>query len=120
VFSVSLVSGSIARQVLHGASCDACKTRLTSEMLLRTSVFVYFNEYSDAEQSLTYPSEKLALTVGAAVTLMESMMAEVADLNSVEQHITAALINCRLALYSLCTLRGRWYYCSEHSCPNRE
>jgi hypothetical protein len=34
--------------------------------------------------SLTYPSEKLAKTIGAAVTLMEFMMAEVAQLNSVE------------------------------------
>jgi hypothetical protein len=32
-------------------------------------------------------------SVGAAVTLLESMMAEVAHLNSVEQHITAAIKN---------------------------
>jgi hypothetical protein len=38
---------------------------------------------SDTEQSLTYPSEKLVETAGGAVTLMESMMAEVAHLNSV-------------------------------------
>jgi hypothetical protein len=62
-------------------------------VLLRTSVFIYFKEYSDTEQSLTYPSEKLVETVGAAVTLMESMMAEVAHLNSVEQHITATINN---------------------------
>jgi hypothetical protein len=62
-------------------------------MLLRTTVFIYFKEYSDTEQSLTYPSEKLAETVGTAVTLMESMMAEVAHLNAVEQHITAAIKN---------------------------
>jgi hypothetical protein len=30
-------------------------------------------------------------TVGTAVTLMESMMAEVAHLSPVEQHITAAI-----------------------------
>jgi hypothetical protein len=40
-------------------------------VLLRTSVFIYFKEYSDTEQSLTCPSEKLVETVGAAVTLME-------------------------------------------------
>jgi hypothetical protein len=61
-------------------------------VLLWTSVFIYF-KYSDTDQSLTYPSEKLAETVGAAVTLMENMMAEVAHLNSVEQHITAAIKN---------------------------
>jgi hypothetical protein len=93
VFSIAYVSGFFARQVLHGVSCDACKTCLTSEVLLQISVFIYFMEYSDTEQSLTYPSEKLVETVSAAVTLMESMMAEVAHLNSVEQHITAAIKN---------------------------
>jgi hypothetical protein len=39
VFSVAYVSGSIDMQVLLGVSCDACKTCLTSEVLLRTSVF---------------------------------------------------------------------------------
>jgi hypothetical protein len=90
VFSVAYVSGSIAKQVLHGVNCDACKTSLSSEVLLWTSVFIYFKECSDAEKSLAYPSEKLAETVGAAVTLMVSMTAEVAQLNLVEQHITTA------------------------------
>jgi hypothetical protein len=90
---VAYISGYITIQVLHCVSCDACKTCLTSEVLLQTSVFIYFKKYSDTEQSLTYPSEKLVKTVGVAVTLMESMMAEVAHLNSVEQHITAAIMN---------------------------
>jgi hypothetical protein len=67
VFSVAYVSGFIARQVLHGVSCDAGKACLTFEVLLRTNVFIYFKEYSDTKQSLTYPSEKLVETVGAAV-----------------------------------------------------
>jgi hypothetical protein len=74
VFSVACISGSIARHVLCGVSHDACKTCLTFEVLLRTNVFIYFKEYSDTEQSLTYPSEKLVKTVGAAVTLMKSTM----------------------------------------------
>jgi hypothetical protein len=49
--------------------------------------------YSDTEQPHTYPSEKLVETVGTAVTLMESVMAEVAHLNSVQQHITVAIKN---------------------------
>jgi hypothetical protein len=57
VFSAAYVSGSIARQVLYGVSCDACKTFLTTEVLLRTTVLIYFKEYSDTEQSLTCPSE---------------------------------------------------------------
>jgi hypothetical protein len=77
VFSVAYVSGSTARRVLHGVNSDAYKTWLTFEVLLRTSVFIYLKEYNDTEQSLTYPSEKLVETVGAAVTLMESMIAEV-------------------------------------------
>jgi hypothetical protein len=40
-------------------------------VLLRTSVITYFKDYSDTEQSFTYPTEKLVETVGAAVTLME-------------------------------------------------
>jgi hypothetical protein len=68
MFLVAYVSGSIVIQVLHDVSCDACKMCLTSEVLLRTSVFIYFKKYSDTEQSLTYPSEKLVETVGAAVT----------------------------------------------------
>jgi hypothetical protein len=51
VFSVAYVSGSIARQVLRGVSCDACKTCLISQVLLSTNVFIYFKEYSDTEQS---------------------------------------------------------------------
>ncbi|PNF32279.1 hypothetical protein B7P43_G16945 [Cryptotermes secundus] len=91
VFSVVYVSGSIARQVLRSISCEACKTCLTSEVLLSASVFIYFKECSDTEQSLTYPSEKLVETVGTAVTLMVSIMMETAHLNSVEHHITAAI-----------------------------
>jgi hypothetical protein len=41
VYSVTYVSGSIARQVLRGVSCDACKTCLTSEVLLPANVFIY-------------------------------------------------------------------------------
>jgi hypothetical protein len=54
--------------------------QLTSQVLLSTSVFIYFKEHSDKEQSLTYPSEKLK-TIGTSIILMESMMAEVAHLN---------------------------------------
>jgi hypothetical protein len=89
MFSVTYISDFIARQVLR----DACKTCVTPEVLLPASVFIYFKKYSDTEQSLTYPSEKLVETVGTAVTLMECMMPEVAHLSSLEQHITAAIKN---------------------------
>jgi hypothetical protein len=87
VFSVAYVSGSIARQVRCGVSCEAHKTCLTSEVLLSTNVFIYFKECSDTEQSLTYPSEKLVEPVSTALTLRKSVMAEVVQLSSVEQHI---------------------------------
>jgi hypothetical protein len=48
-----------------------------SELLLSTSVFTYFEEYSDTEQSLACCSVKLE-TVVIAVSLMECVMAEVA------------------------------------------
>jgi hypothetical protein len=51
VFSVAYVSGSSVRQVLCGVNCYACKTCLTSEVLLQTSVFRYFKEYSNTEHS---------------------------------------------------------------------
>jgi hypothetical protein len=41
VFPVAYFSGSTARQVPCGVSCDACKTCLTSQELLSTSVFIY-------------------------------------------------------------------------------
>jgi hypothetical protein len=66
VFSVGYVSGFIARQLLHGVNCDACKTCLTSEVI-STNVFIYFMQYSDTEQSLAYPSEKLVETVRTSV-----------------------------------------------------
>jgi hypothetical protein len=93
VLSVAYVSGFIARQLLHGVNRDACKACLTSQVMLSTNVFIYFKEYSDTEQSLTYPSEKLVETVGTSVTVLENMMPEVAHLDSVEQCITAAINN---------------------------
>jgi hypothetical protein len=113
VFSVAYVSGSIARQVLCHVSCNTCKTCLTSKVLLQTIVFIYFKEYSDTEQYLTYPSEKLVETVSAAVTLMESMMAEVAHLNSVEQHVTAAIKNS-IWLFTTPPTNNRWYCERSH------
>jgi hypothetical protein len=92
-FSVANVSGSTAMLVLSGVTCDAGKTCLTSQLLLSASVFIYFKGYSDTEQFLTYPSAKLVETVDIAITLMESMLAEVTHLSSVEQHITAAIKN---------------------------
>jgi hypothetical protein len=59
VFSVDYGSGSVGRQVLHDVNCDACRTYLTSKVLLPVSVFIYFKEYCDTEQSLTYPSDLL-------------------------------------------------------------
>jgi hypothetical protein len=61
VFSVAYISGFIARQLLCGVNCDTCKACLTSQVMLSANVFVYFKEYSDTEQSLTYPSEKFVL-----------------------------------------------------------
>jgi hypothetical protein len=94
MFSVAYVSGFIAKQLLCIVSCDACKACLTSQVMLSTNAFIYFKEYNDTKQSLTYPSEKLVETVGTSVTLLENMMAEVAHLSSVEQRVTAAIKNC--------------------------
>ena len=93
LFSVVYVSGFIARHVLRAVRCDDCKTCLTSSVMLSANAFIYFKEYKDDEQSLTYPSERLVETVSASVTVLEVMMAEVAHTYWVEEKITAAIKN---------------------------
>jgi hypothetical protein len=82
VSSIANVSGTTARQILCGVSCDACKTCLKSQVLLSANVFTYFKDCRDTEQSPTYPSGKLV----KMASLMGCMVADVAHLNSVEQH----------------------------------
>jgi hypothetical protein len=50
-------------------------------VMLSAIIFIYFKEYIDTEQSLTYRSEKLLDTVGTSATLLENIMPEVACLN---------------------------------------
>jgi hypothetical protein len=80
-------------------------------MLPSTNVFIYCKEYSDTEHSFTYPSEKLLETVDTAVTIMECTMAEVAHLNSVEQHITAAIKN---------SVDFEWIRCTGYSLHHQQ
>jgi hypothetical protein len=61
-------------------------------------------------KSLSCPPEKLAETVGAAVTLMESMVTG-AHLNSVEQHITAAIKN---------SIDFEWIRCTDCSLHHQQ
>ena len=91
LLSVACVSGFIARRVLRHINCDDCMTCLTSPMLLATNAFIYFKEYEEDKQFLTYPSEKLVETVGASISLLESKMAKVAHMGSVEEKITGAI-----------------------------
>ena len=84
LLSVACVSGFIARRVLRGINCDDCTTYLTSPMLLATNAFIYFKEYEEDKQLLTYHSEKLVETVGASISLLESKMAKVPHMGSVE------------------------------------
>jgi hypothetical protein len=51
-----------------------------------TNAFIYFKEYEEDKQFLTYPSEKLVETV-STVTVLESKMAKVAHIGSVEEKI---------------------------------
>ena len=66
------------QNVLRAVRCEDCKTCLTSSVMLPTHTFIYFKEYKENEQSLTYPSKGLEETVEASVTLLEGMMEEVA------------------------------------------
>ena len=60
---------------------------------MSASAFIYFKEYRDDEQSLTYHSERLVETVSASVTVLDGMVADVAHTCSVEEKITAAIKN---------------------------
>jgi hypothetical protein len=76
--------------------CQLIHARHTSYLICCSQpvfIYVYFKEYSDTEQSLTYFSEKMVETSGTSVVLMGFMMQVVAHLNSVEQHITSAIKN---------------------------
>jgi len=60
-------------------------------MLLATNAFIYFKEYDEDKQFLTYPSEKLVETVHASISLLECKMAKVAHMGSVEEKMTVAI-----------------------------
>ena len=79
--------------MLCAERCDDCKTCLTPQVMLSTNPFIYFKEYKNDEQSLTYPTERLVETVSAPVTVLDGMMAHVAHTHSVEEQITAAIKN---------------------------
>jgi hypothetical protein len=85
------VSGFIARRVLRGHNCDDCKTCLTSPWMLNDNAFIFFKEYEEDKQSLTYPSKNLLETVSASLSLLEYMMENCAHMGSVEEKVTVAL-----------------------------
>jgi len=87
------VSVASLQDVLPAARCDDCKTCLTSPVMMSTNAFICFKEYRDDKQCLTYPSERLVETVSTSVTVLDGLMAEVADTYSVEEKITAAVKN---------------------------
>jgi hypothetical protein len=53
---------------------DDCKTCLTSPMVLVITAFMYFKEYEEDKQFLTYPSTKLVETLSGSITLSDSKM----------------------------------------------
>lgn len=80
--SVAYVIGFIVRRLLRNGSCDAYKACLLSKASSPTDVYTSFKECSSIVHSLTYPTEKLVETLGIAVTVLESMILEVAYLDS--------------------------------------
>jgi hypothetical protein len=60
-------------------------------MLLATNDFIYFKENGEDKEFLTYPSEKLVETVSASISLLDSKMAKVAHMGSVEEKMTVAI-----------------------------
>jgi hypothetical protein len=82
----------LAIWLLHGVNHVAYKICLTSIVMIWTNVFTHLTDYSDIVTVSRLSFKKLVEIVGTSVTVM-SMMAEVAHLNSVEQHITASIKN---------------------------
>jgi hypothetical protein len=64
---------------------------MISEIPSTTDVYLGFKECSSTVHSLTYPTEKLVETVGTAVTILEGMILEVAQLDTVKCCITSAI-----------------------------
>jgi len=87
LLSVVYVSGFIARHVLRAVRCDTCITCLISLVILSTIAYIYFKEYKDDEQSLTYPSDRQVQIVISSVIVMEDMMADVAYTHSLKEKI---------------------------------
>jgi len=50
-----------------------------------------FNQCSSTVHSVTCPTEKLVVTVGTTVTILEGMILEVAHLDTVKRCITSAI-----------------------------
>lgn len=91
VLSVAFVSGFIERHLHCDSNFDAYKARLISETPTPCNVCVSFKECGGRVHSLSIPPERLVKTVGAAVTVLEGMMSEVAHLQMVQLCITDAI-----------------------------
>ena len=92
LLSKAYVSGFIARHVLHYIIYDDFATCLTSPTMLKTNDFIYFEMYKEDKHFVTYLSEKLVETVRTAISLLESKMAKVTHMGSVEGKITIAVM----------------------------
>ena len=77
--------------VLRCINCDDCMTCLTSPKVLATNAFIYFKECEEDKQFLTFPSEKLVETASASISLLDSKIAEVVNMGSVEEKKTIAI-----------------------------
>jgi hypothetical protein len=91
IFSVACVSGYFAKKLLHLVSSDAWEACLTSQSMLLAFAFMYFKECNDTKQSLTHRSEKLVETASSCITPLEKIMAKVAHLSCIKEHITASI-----------------------------
>jgi len=69
IWPVSINYLALSPHVLRAVMCDVCKTCLTSTVMLSTNDFIYFKEYKDDKQSLTYPPERLVEIASDSVTV---------------------------------------------------
>ena len=118
LLSVVYVNSFIAKHVLCAVRCDDCSTCLTSPVM-STNALIYFKEYKDDKQSLTYPSERLVMTVIASVNVLDGMMADVAHTHTFSSKNYRCHQEHRLfwmdSFFWLCTSppRDSGWYCME-------
>ncbi|KAG8236871.1 hypothetical protein J437_LFUL017075 [Ladona fulva] len=86
--SVCYVSGYVARKVLKSIGCMTCQQSLLSDAREPGNTYIYFREYHEGKELLTYPSVTLATVVGKIASYIEGVVAKLNWQDQVRETIT--------------------------------